>query len=317
MHISKELSLPRTKNKFDFWLPNPTQNLHTYSNVISRKQLLPEVLFITSFPPRECGIATYSNDLIEALNQQFQKSFITSVCALESDDEQHTYHPKPKFVLNTDHRNSFIKMAFAISRDAQIKVVVVQHEFGFFAENKTEFNSMIAQIAQPIVFVLHTILPLPNDDQMKEIQFLSAKATTVVVMTNNSANILTDHYQIPVEKITVIPHGSHLVTAIDRNVLKKKYSVANKKILSTFGLLGLSKSIETTLEAMPSIVKSHPDVLFLVLGKTHPSIIKNEGEVYRKMLEAKVKNLKIRTGHSLHRSAICRQYPRKYRKYRN
>jgi hypothetical protein len=115
----------------------------------------------------------------------------------------------------------------------------------------------------------------------------------IIVMTKASAKILVDQYAIPIDKISIIPHGTHLVEHIDKEVLKEKYGFNKRKILSTFGLLSSGKSIETTLDAMPSIVKNQPDVLFLIIGKTHPSVVKKEGEKYREFLSKKIIDLQI------------------------
>lgn len=282
-----------SENKAGNWQPIQNKNVMNICNTKVKKEPLPEVLFITSFPPRECGIATYSNDLIYALNNQFCNGFITSVCALETNSEQHKYAPKPKFILNTEIESSFIQLASAINKDIDIKMVLVEHEFGFFVKNKMAFAHMISQINKPIIFAFHTVLPNPDVVLEKEIQYLIDKSSAALVMTKNSATILINQYNISANKISIIAHGSHLVPPVDRNELKSKYQFSNKKILSTFGLLGPSKSIETTLEALPRIIKLHPEVLFLVLGKTHPAIVKNDGEVYREMLEAKVRSLQI------------------------
>jgi glycosyltransferase involved in cell wall biosynthesis len=254
---------------------------------------LPELLFITSFPPRECGIATYSQDLVNALNNQFSNSFDCSICALESDIEQHTYVEKPKYILNTDHRNAFTKMAFRINSNENIKLVVMQHEFGFFATKEEEFKHLFTRISKPIVFVFHTILPNPNDEFRAKVKDMADIASSIVVMTKHAANILITEYDVPNYKLTVIPHGTHLVPPLEREKIKKSYLLSDRKVLSTFGLLGSSKSIETTLEALPAVIKVHPDVLFLVLGKTHPSVVKKDGERYREMLEKKVIELKL------------------------
>ena len=291
--MTTTITLYESETNINFWQPAKNNFSTPYNPTDSPENKLPEILLITSFPPRECGIATYSNDLIHALTNQFENSFDCTVCALESNHEQHSYNPKPKYILNTDLRNSFIKTAFAINRDTNIKLVVVQHEFGFFAKNETEFNRFIEQINQPIALVFHTVLPNPNEELQVKIEKLVANVASVIVMTNHAATLLNTHYNIPTYKITVIPHGTHLVPPVERKKLKKKYQLENRKILSTFGLLGSSKSIETTLDALPSIAEKHPDVLFLILGKTHPSIIKSEGESYRNMLEAKVKTLHL------------------------
>ncbi|MCX6188722.1 MAG: glycosyltransferase [Bacteroidetes bacterium] len=254
---------------------------------------LPMVLFITSFPPRECGIATYSQDLINALNRQFENTYKYAICALESDTEQHVYGEQPKFILNTDQRNAFAKTAFKINRDSNIKLVVMQHEFGFFALKEDEYKFMFSKISKPIVFVFHTVLPSPDNALRSKVQDMAEMASSIIVMTANAAKILTQEYNISNLKIIIIPHGTHLVPPLDRKKVKMHYQLLGRKVLSTFGLLGSSKSIETTLDALPAVIADHPEVLFLVLGKTHPSLVKQDGERYRVMLEEKVKALNL------------------------
>jgi glycosyltransferase involved in cell wall biosynthesis len=271
-----------------------TNNLLVNTNVIIEPDcILPEILFITTLPPRECGIATYSQDLINALNNQFENSLNCVICALESETEQHQYKQQPKYILNTDSRNSFIKIAFLINKDENIKLVVLQHEFGFFTKNEREYKQFLDSISKPIVFVFHTILPNPNKDLKSEVENMAAIASAIIVMTNDAATILKNEYSVAPYKISVIQHGTHLVPPLSREKLKKYFQLSDKIVLSTFGLLGSSKSIETTLDALPAIVSQFSDVLFLILGKTHPSVVKQEGEQYRTWLEDKVKELKL------------------------
>lgn len=280
----------------DFKFQKPISMLVCTSQNMSIKEEnnLPKILFVTSFPPRECGIATYSKDLVDAINNQFESAFTCSICALESATEHHSYSLQPKYILNTDERNSFAKIAFKINENDTIKLVVIQHEFGFFATKEEDFKQLFTAINKPIVFVFHTVLPNPGHELKTNVQDMAERASSIVVMTKNAATLLINGYAIPATKITIIPHGTHLVPPLERNKLKKHYRLFNRKVLSTFGLLGSSKSIETTLEALPSVIKTHPEVLFLVLGITHPSIVKHEGEKYRSMLEQKVKKLKIK-----------------------
>ncbi|MDB5226490.1 MAG: mannosyltransferase [Bacteroidota bacterium] len=250
-----------------------------------------EILFITSYPPRECGIATYSHDLIRALENKFNKSFQISVCALESEYEKHQYADHVKYILDTSDSDAYLKIADTINRDKNIKIVVFQHEFGFYHQHEEEFRRFLFSLIKPVVVVFHTVLPNPDDAMKSNVQNMGAAADALIVMTENSSHMLTDIYDIPQEKINVIPHGTHLVPHIDKKILKEKYGVTGKKILSTFGLLSPGKGIETTLEALPSVIAQNPDVLFLIIGKTHPGIVKHHGESYREMLEAKVSEL--------------------------
>lgn len=254
---------------------------------------VPEILFITSYPPRECGIATYSSDLIKALNNKFNDSFKIGICPLESETEKHNYPDEIKFVLNTDQPDGFIQLAKTINDNADIRMVMIQHEFGFFEKKEDDFKQFLVALTKPVVIVFHTVLPKPHDSLKLKVQQISNVSESIIVMTNSSAKVLINDYGVPQEKITVIPHGTHLVPHSDKGLLKNKYKLSGKKILSTFGLLSSGKSIETALEALPAIVKKNPDVLFLIIGKTHPSIVKQEGEKYRQMLEKKVEELQM------------------------
>lgn len=252
-----------------------------------------EILFITSYPPRECGIATYSQDLIRSLNVKFDKSFKIRICPLESKTERHIYTDEIKYVLNTDFPESFSWLSKSINKNVDIGMVMIQHEFGFFNETKVEFIKFLKEIRRPLILVFHTVLPRPNELLKSEVQQMAGNVATLIVMTKSSANILIEDYDIPATKISIIPHGTHLVQHVNKEILKEKYQFSGRKILSTFGLLSSGKSIETTLLALPEIIKQNPDVLFLIIGRTHPSVVKHEAEKYRNKLEAKVEELGI------------------------
>ena len=250
----------------------------------------PEILLISSYPPRECGIATYTQDLVQAMNKTFHQCFNITICALESAYEKHAYASDVKYRLNTDEPESFIAIAEKINENPAIKIVLLQHEFGFFQQTQLYLLKMLQCIHKPVVIVYHTVLPKPSLLNIQIVQELSAEAARIIVMTKNSSEILINDYLIAPEKITIIPHGTHLVEHISKNVLKKRYQLTGKKVLSTFGLLSSGKGIETTLAALPAIIAVEPDVVFLIIGKTHPAVVKQEGEKYRNSLEEMVKN---------------------------
>jgi glycosyltransferase involved in cell wall biosynthesis len=251
---------------------------------------LSEILVISSYPPRKCGIATYSEDLIKALNNKFRSSFALKICALESGFPKHKYPDEVKYTLDTSIMPSYQKLANSINKDDLIKIVLVQHEFGFFMRHDDSFIKMLNSISVPVIVVFHTVLLNPGVELKKRVQNIVDASASIIVMTKNSAHVLEYFYEVPKEKIKVIPHGTHLVTHPDKEVLKEKYNLAGRKVLSTFGLLGPGKKIETTLDALPKIVKDNPDIIFLIIGKTHPEILKNEGEQYRTKLESIVRD---------------------------
>ena len=281
----------------DFYQP-----LDLIRKSVKKEVTLPGILFMTTFPPRECGIATYSQDLIKAIKTKFSNSFEITVCALESNSERHTYakgnlnSPEVKYTLDTDNPYSFKQLARAVNTDDSISMVMIQHEFGLFANNKEALKKFISNVTKPVILTFHTVLPLEkgqNDVILTDVQELSELCQSITVMTNNSAQILINEYKIAPEKVSVIEHGTHLVAHGDRNILKKKYGLEGKKVLSTFGLLSSGKSIETTLDALPAVIEKNSDVMFLIIGKTHPSVVKSEGEQYRLFLEEKVRDLNL------------------------
>lgn len=252
------------------------------------KNDLAEIVFITSYPPRVCGIATYSQDLIKALNNKFSNSLSIKVCALESGDASYNYPDEVKYILDTSVAAEYRKLAWAINQDNGIKIVLIQHEFGFFRLQEEAFLQFLFELSKPVIIVFHTVLPYPDEQLTSKIQHIAAVCKSIVVMTHNSAGILTTDYGVPRGKISVIAHGTHLVPHLSKRFLKVKYGLKGRKVLTTFGLLSSGKSIETTLEALPAIIKTSPETIFLVIGKTHPEVVKEEGEKYRESLEQKV-----------------------------
>ncbi|MDP2337888.1 MAG: glycosyltransferase [Bacteroidota bacterium] len=277
-------------------LENTIHSLYSYKNKmqISDQDItadLPEILFITSFPPRECGIATYSQDLIKALNLKFSKSFSIKVCALESGDESYDYPAEVKYMLKTSIAAEYEKLALKINTDKHVKIVLIQHEFGFYVRQEQAFLQFLSQLSKPVAIVFHTVLPCPDERFKIKVQNIAAACGSVIVMTNTSADILSNDYDVSKQKISVIAHGTHLVARLSKTSLKLKYKLTGRKVLTTFGLLSSGKCIETTIDALPAIVSKCPEAIFLIIGKTHPEVVKNDGEEYREMLEKKVEEL--------------------------
>lgn len=263
---------------------------HIHLNLTHNKA---EVLFVTSYPPRECGIATYSQDLIRALNKKFSNSLSIKTCALENGRDTYDYPEEVKYTLDTSQRNSYLDLGRAINENNQIQFVLIQHEFGFYKNQEQAFLQLLHDIKKPVVVAFHTVLPNPDSLLRLQVNNIVSACKSVVVMTKTSAKILMSDYSVSTQKISVIAHGTHLVPHLSEKFLKDKYGLTGRKVLTTFGLLSSGKSIETTLDALPAIIKQCPEVIFLVIGKTHPEVVKNEGEVYRESLVKKVNELGI------------------------
>jgi len=272
--------------------PNTIRKNRHHTRII-RLNNRAEILFITSYPPRECGIVTYSQDLISALNKKFSKSLSIKICALENGESTYDYPEEVKYKLDTSNSSSFLNLIEKINNDNQIQLVLIQHEFGFYNDQKQSLLQLMYELIKPIVVVFHTVLPKPDAQLQLEVKNIVAASKSIIVMTNTSAEILRNDYGISNKKINVIAHGTHLVQHLNEKSLKEKYNLAGRKVLTTFGLLSAGKSLETTLDALPTIIENCPEAIFLIIGKTHPEVVKNDGEVYRESLVQKVKDLGI------------------------
>ncbi|MDD3037847.1 glycosyltransferase [Bacteroides sp.] len=254
-----------------------------------------KIICITTYPPRECGIATFAQDLVRAIQSKFGESYSIKICAVESDTEKHNYTSKQEveYILNTSDISAFTTLTRQLNENPEVEIVLVQHEFGLFAEQEKAFLQMLEKLCKPVILIFHTVLSQPTLTMYESVCKMIAACTYLVVMTQNSRRILLEEYNADEDKIVVIPHGTHLVSFRDKNKLKDFYHLSGRRVLSTFGLLSPGKSIETTLDALPVIIKADPSVIFLIIGKTHPGVLKVEGEKYRNLLETKMKELQL------------------------
>jgi glycosyltransferase involved in cell wall biosynthesis len=252
-----------------------------------------EILMITSFPPRKCGIATYSQDLIKAIEDKYCDSFTIKVCALQKTDAELHYPSEVTYLLKTWLKEDYKRVALAINADEAIKIIYLEHEFGLYGGNLGDYIlDFLNAIKKPVITTFHTVLANPNENRSDVVKKITSLSSKVIVMTNLSAKILKNEYQISDEKIQIISHGTHLIKPLAQN-LKETIPFKGKIILSTFGLISEGKGIETALDALSKIKEKFPEVLYLIIGKTHPEVVKNDGEVYREFLQNKVKELKI------------------------
>ena len=292
----KTFLLNRSNPKNTKTLLFKTDKNSTVAKMKSPKKL-PEILFITSYPNRECGIATYSQDLIHAIKDKFGDTYSLKVCALEGKGKEYRYPEEVKYVLQTSDLMRYYAMAQKINEDKDISLVVVQHEFGLFGgECGDYYLKLLSLINKPVITNFHTVLPNPDDKRKKDIKVMAELSASVIVMTETSASILRDEYAISRDKIEVIHHGTHLIKPNNTSGKNEKYNFGDRFVFSTFGLLNSGKSIETALDALPTIINKFPNVLYLIIGKTHPTVKAEEGEKYRNFLEDKVVELGLQ-GH--------------------
>jgi glycosyltransferase involved in cell wall biosynthesis len=252
------------------------------------------VLFLSTYPPRPCGIATYTQDLVHALTLRFGESLSPRICALEEGAVSRTYPPEVVRTLDATNWRQYIELADEVNEDEAIKAVFVQHEFGLFSGPYGEdLLFFLLALRKPVLVTFHTVLPKPARERREIVRAITNSSEAVTVMTEHSKRILASDYAIDPQKITVIPHGTHTVLWKDKGKTRMKFGLQGKLVLSTFGLLSPNKSIETALRALPEIRRQFPNVLYLVLGRTHPGVVASEGEAYRKSLQKLVKELAV------------------------
>ena len=253
-----------------------------------------KMLVVSSYPPRECGIATFTNDIVNAVNIVFGDTLPVEVCALQNREQEFQYPDEVSYILPVDSLVHYRLVAEKINERNDIGLVCIQHEFGLFeGEYGDHILSFILALNKPIVTVFHTVLPTPNEKRKKVVYAITDLSDKVVVLTKNSKEVLAAYYNCQSSKIMVIPHGNHTVLWEQKKILKNRYGFKDKIVLSTFGLISENKGIETVLHALPEIVAHHPEVIYLIIGKTHPEILKREGEKYRHSLQSIVKDLHL------------------------
>jgi glycosyltransferase involved in cell wall biosynthesis len=252
-----------------------------------------KVLYISTYPPRECGIATFTNDLIDAMDKKFNPVMGSEVLAMNDNEiTPYNYRDKVGFEIEENKIRDYIDAARIINNRDEIKIVNIQHEYGIFGGAYGEYLLLfLNEIKKPVVVTLHTVTPDPEEQKKFITQSIVNKSSAIVVMANDAKRILKEDYDIyDDDKIFFIPHGVPQIRFGNLDA-KESLSLNSKKIISTFGLINRGKGIEYVIEALPEVVKEYPNLLYLVIGETHPRVKKKEGEVYRTFLVNLVKKL--------------------------
>lgn len=249
----------------------------------------PVSAFLASFPPRVCGIATFTADLAEALDHTSPLSPHSKVIAINAGSTHYLYGSRVRWTIEQDDLQSYRHAAHQINRSS-VQVVSIQHEYGLFGGPDGEYVlSFLEELEKPAVLTLHTVLEHPNTALRHLTEKLATAAAGVVVLAERAKRVLADYYpQVDLANVHFIPHGTPSVPYAPTACFKKLLGLEGHTILSTFGLLGPEKGIEYALAALPEVVRRYPDVLYLVLGETHPELRRQSGETYRAFLQARV-----------------------------
>ncbi len=245
-----------------------------------------KILFISTFPPAKCGIASFTQDLTNAISPEIKENFAIDICALDKKGMAGLYESSVSMVMDGHQLDSCIETAGIINKDPAIGLVCIEHEFGLYGGEFGEYLlGFLALLEKPFIIRFHTVLPAPGPKRLKIVHTIGLLADKIIVMTNHSARLLAEDYKVSSEKIIIIPHGTHTNSNVDPNELKLKYNLENKLVLATFGLLSPNKGIETGIIAMKQISIRFPQAIYIVLGQTHPNLLQQEGEKYRNYLQ--------------------------------
>lgn len=256
-----------------------------------------KIACIGNYVPRQCGIATFTRDLVESLihNSGIGGCEVEAfVVAMNDHDFNYDYPGIVKFQVRESRQRDYLHAArFIDYSDADF--CILQHEYGIFGgENGLYLLPLLRRLKKPLIATLHTVLKNPSYNQRTIVREIAKRAEKLVVMSERAVDFLNDSYGIDREKVAVIEHGVPDFNFTDRASFKKKLNLTGKKSLLTFGLLSRDKGIETVIDALPKVVARHPEVLYIVLGKTHPAVIRASGDKYRNYLKFLVEKNKLR-----------------------
>ncbi len=245
-----------------------------------------KILFLSTYPPRKCGIASFTQDLVNAINQEVTDDVGIDVCALDKQKNKNLYGEPVSMVMDSRQLDVCIETAKKINTDPCIQLVCIEHEFGLYGGEMGEYLlGFLSLLDKPFIIRFHTVLPHPGTKMLKIVQSIALLADKIIVMTRHSARLLKEDYVLSPDKIIIIPHGTPANSTVNVDELKRNYDLAGRQVLTTFGLLSPNKGIEEGVLAMKEISIAFPESIYIVLGQTHPNLLEQEGERYRNYLQ--------------------------------
>jgi len=240
--------------------------------------------FIGNYLPRQCGIATFTTDLCEAIAAEYDDIKCIAV-PVNDTPAGYAYPNRVRFELTEKNLDSYRRAADFLNIN-NVDLVCLQHEYGIFGGRAgSHVLALLHELNMPVVTTLHTILRDPDPDQRQVLEEVAGLSDRLVVMSERGAEFLREIYHVPAEKIDLIPHGIPDLPFVDPSFHKDLFGVEGKIVLLSFGLLSANKGIETVISALPAILERHPNVVYIVVGATHPHVLRHEGETYRLSLQ--------------------------------
>jgi glycosyltransferase involved in cell wall biosynthesis len=260
---------------------------------IPPRSVLPNrIAVVGNYLPRRCGIATFTTDLCDALHAEYGT---TELLALPVNDteEGYAYPARVRFELSEDNLASY-RQAADFLNFSNIDLVCLQHEYGIFGGRAgAHILELLRRLRMPFATTLHTVLREPNPDQRRVLEEIATLSDRVIVMSQQSVEILQEVFRVPAEKIDLIPHGIPDLPFTDPSFYKDGFGTEGKEVLLTFGLLSPNKGVENVIKALPQILARHSNVVYMVSGVTHPHILRREGDKYRHSLQSLAKELGV------------------------
>jgi glycosyltransferase involved in cell wall biosynthesis len=255
-------------------------------------EALKSIVFIGNYLPRQCGIATFTTHLLESVALNASDKTCWAV-AMNDQPEGYPYPSNVRVEINQNQLSEYSLAADLLNLN-QVDVICLQHEYGIFGGKRGSFIiELLRDLKIPVVTTLHTLLKDPNPQERHIMTQLAEFSDRLVVMSERSVEFLRDIYQVPEEKIVLIHHGIPDVPFVESDAYKDRFDVSGKKIILTFGLLSPGKGIEAVIDALPEIVNAHPEVIYMVVGATHPHLKAEQGEDYRNSLHMRAKELGV------------------------
>jgi glycosyltransferase involved in cell wall biosynthesis len=250
------------------------------------------VAIVGNHLPRQCGIATFTNDLCDAISAEYGAAGL-SVAAVNDRHSSYAYPERVRFEIEEGDISSYQATAKALNA-GNIDLVCLQHEYGIFGGKSGSYVlQLLRQLTMPVVTTLHTVLREPDLEQRIVMREIAALSDRLIVMSAYSSRVLQNVFGVPEEKIDLIPHGIPDLPFVEPEIYKDSLSVAGKAVLLTFGLLSTNKGFESVIRALPSILSRHKNVIYVIAGATHPHVKAREGDRYRYHLQALAKELGV------------------------
>ena len=291
----------------------PNLSLNTQTNSLTRCEVRPAVFgmlpaicsqgaslkpdslriaVIGNHLPRQCGIATFTTDLCDALATEYGASGLM-VAAVNAPQSSYSYPARVRFQIGEGDKFSYRATADFLN-SSHADLACLQHEFGIFGGKAGSYVLKLLQhLALPVVTTLHTVLRQPNPDQRSVMMEIAARSDRLVVMTEYSAHVLQDVFRVSREKIDLIPHGIPDLPFVEPDHFKGSLSLTGKTVLLTFGLLSANKGFENVIHALPRILARHKNAVYVIAGATHPQVRAREGDRYRYQLQALARQLGV------------------------